>query len=273
MWTRKSVAFLTSLAVHATVLFTLVAVAVGDANLTTLPQLPVTLLSAVFRTPANAAPFKKNVPALPPKANTPVPFRASRPAPGSAAPVPLTPVVGHESNPGGGRGTIPPAPGLPGPQTGAAPATAPALGTPAGLKIAAFPGSSVSGGDPAARGAQASVGAGNGIGHSSGDATGSGSVTSWMEAYGADVKVRIESRKNYPPAARRSRLTGDVVLSFDVSRDGSLHAATIARSSGSALLDRAALASLRAAAPFSPFPVSASAANQTFNITLTFRLQ
>ncbi len=56
------------------------------------------------------------------------------------------------------------------------------------------------------------------------------------------VSAAIEARKTYPEAARRRGAEGLVRLKLHVSGDGRLLAAKIAASSGSSLLDRAALA-------------------------------
>ncbi len=55
------------------------------------------------------------------------------------------------------------------------------------------------------------------------------------------VSAAIEARKTYPEAARRRGAEGLVRLTLRVSGDGRLIAAKLASSSGSTLLDRAAL--------------------------------
>jgi protein TonB len=62
---------------------------------------------------------------------------------------------------------------------------------------------------------------------------------------GAELAARVgaafEARKTYPEAARRRGAEGVVRLRLRVSGDGRLLAAKLAASSGSSLLDRAAL--------------------------------
>jgi periplasmic protein TonB len=68
-------------------------------------------------------------------------------------------------------------------------------------------------------------------------------------------KIERIGTANYPlEAARRAGLSGSPVLEVQILADGRLGAATVTRSSGHAELDHAALAILRLAAPFEPFP-------------------
>jgi len=60
-------------------------------------------------------------------------------------------------------------------------------------------------------------------------------------ALAARVSAALEARKKYPEAARRRGAEGMVGLRLHVAEDGRLLAAKLAASSGSALLDRAAL--------------------------------
>jgi protein TonB len=59
---------------------------------------------------------------------------------------------------------------------------------------------------------------------------------------------------NYPTVAQRSTRTGNPVIEVALQRDGKLKSARILRSSGQAEIDAAALAILRLASPFDPFP-------------------
>src|SRR5262245_1225421 len=61
--------------------------------------------------------------------------------------------------------------------------------------------------------------------------------------------------------------SGSVTVSFAIGASGSLRNARVARSSGKATLDRAALAIIRQAAPFSPPP----GPRQSYTITISFR--
>ncbi|KOQ57027.1 energy transducer TonB, partial [Stenotrophomonas maltophilia] len=59
---------------------------------------------------------------------------------------------------------------------------------------------------------------------------------------------------NYPDEARQRRLGGQVVISVGVRRDGSVESSRILRSSGTPLLDEAALRVVQLAQPFPPLP-------------------
>jgi len=61
---------------------------------------------------------------------------------------------------------------------------------------------------------------------------------------------------NYPDQARQRRLGGQVVITVGVRRDGSVESSRILRSSGTPLLDEAALRIVALAQPFPPLPES-----------------
>ncbi|OIQ95363.1 gram-negative bacterial tonB protein [mine drainage metagenome] len=64
---------------------------------------------------------------------------------------------------------------------------------------------------------------------------------------------------------------GTVLLAFTLSPAGALQEARVARSAGMAVLDRAALAALRAAAPLPPPPPGLTVAQRHFSIPFTFQ--
>lgn len=65
---------------------------------------------------------------------------------------------------------------------------------------------------------------------------------------------RLESVKRYPSAARVNRVQGVVHVRFRVNRAGAVLFAALQRSSGNAMLDRAALETVRRAAPLPKIP-------------------
>lgn len=67
-------------------------------------------------------------------------------------------------------------------------------------------------------------------------------------------KVERVGTINYPSAARNSGLHSNPVVEVGISSDGKLERMLIQRSSGDAELDAAALAILKLASPFDPFP-------------------
>ncbi len=84
---------------------------------------------------------------------------------------------------------------------------------------------------------------------SSGEAK-EGGDTTLRRAYLGTLSKSIERAKVNP----RSRLAGTVMVRFTVGPDGSLISRTVERSSGSKVLDEAAVAALDRAAPFPPMP-------------------
>ncbi len=69
-------------------------------------------------------------------------------------------------------------------------------------------------------------------------------------------QARVEriGNLNYPDEARRRELTGQLVLTVAVRRDGSVEDITIVQPSGISVLDEAAVRTVRLAEPFGPLP-------------------
>lgn len=82
------------------------------------------------------------------------------------------------------------------------------------------------------------------------------------------IQRRIRDRLIYPPQARRAGIQGTVEIGFTVHRDGSVSAVAALVSSGQETLDQAAVAAVRAAAPFPPPPEQAR-----LSIPVAFRLR
>jgi TonB family protein len=86
------------------------------------------------------------------------------------------------------------------------------------------------------------------------------------------IKQRIEAHRVYPPSAKKRKLQGSARLAFTLAPSGPLRGLPRARASGPPLLDRAALDTIRAAAPF-PADDSADAVMGRFLIVdIDFRL-
>ena len=69
-------------------------------------------------------------------------------------------------------------------------------------------------------------------------------------------RVQRVGNLNYPDEARRRQLAGELVISVAIRRDGTVERADILRSSGTRLLDDAALRIARLAEPYPPLPVT-----------------
>lgn len=68
------------------------------------------------------------------------------------------------------------------------------------------------------------------------------------------VLSRIERARRYPPAARARREEGIATVAFTMSRGGKVSAVSIQSSTGSSLLDREAMETVRRAQPLPPVP-------------------
>ncbi|NDR58421.1 energy transducer TonB family protein [Aliiruegeria sabulilitoris] len=86
--------------------------------------------------------------------------------------------------------------------------------------------------------------------------------------WGGGIRASIARQERYPSAAGWASGTATVALS--VGRDGRLQSARIARSSGNAALDAAALDAVRRAAPFARAPRGLTDPQYSFSVPLRF---
>ena len=91
----------------------------------------------------------------------------------------------------------------------------------------------------------------------------------YMEAWRA--KVERVGNLNYPDEARRNRLSGSLVLDVALNADGSVNQITIRRSSGSKILDDAAVRIVELSSPFAPFPDHIKKETDILHITRTWQ--
>jgi protein TonB len=84
--------------------------------------------------------------------------------------------------------------------------------------------------------------------------------------YPGKVRNKINRAKRRVSGGSR----GNVVVSFVVSASGQASGIRVARSSGDDVLDRAALDSVRRAAPFSEIPAGAGRSSWAFNVPIVF---
>ena len=70
----------------------------------------------------------------------------------------------------------------------------------------------------------------------------------------AMIRRQVLAARHYPEAARRAGIEGTVLVGFEIGPDGGVFRLMLRRSSGSGLLDEEALATIRRAAPFPPYP-------------------
>jgi protein TonB len=84
-----------------------------------------------------------------------------------------------------------------------------------------------------------------------------------------EVLGRLARFKKYPPAARSRGTQGQVVIAFTLDGQGRVLDANVDKSSGSSLLDRAALAAVREAQPL-PAPPADKLRNGTITLRAPF---
>ncbi|WP_457584127.1 TonB family protein [Ensifer canadensis] len=106
-------------------------------------------------------------------------------------------------------------------------------------------------------------------------ASGQGKVSSAegnasFDNYKGKVRTKVNRKHRYPAQARRQGITGTATVSFVVSADGGLSGLRLAGSSGSPILDQAALETVRRAAPFPPIPADAGRSSWTFSLPIAY---
>ena len=101
-------------------------------------------------------------------------------------------------------------------------------------------------------------------------------MSSGEEKKGGDARSvniylgRVNAQMQHAKVNPRSRETGTVILRFKVATDGTLLSKEVALSSGSPMLDAAALSTLLRAAPFPPIPPEVSTKPMTFSQLFRF---
>ncbi|MGE0845771.1 MAG: TonB family protein [Flavobacteriaceae bacterium] len=113
---------------------------------------------------------------------------------------------------------------------------------------------------------QQTVRAGDSSRNSNARAAGNAAVTN----YPGQVVRRLRSSLRYPAAARSARLKGEVHVSFVVAANGSAGSVRVVRSSGSPILDKAAMDTVRRASPFPSIPAAAGRRSWAFTVPLVF---
>lgn len=91
----------------------------------------------------------------------------------------------------------------------------------------------------------------------------------YMEAWRA--KVERVGNLNYPDDARKNNLSGNLILDVALNEDGSVDQITIRRSSGSKILDDAAMRIVELSSPFAPFPDHIREETDILHITRTWQ--
>ncbi|MFO1322545.1 MAG: TonB family protein [Burkholderiales bacterium] len=90
--------------------------------------------------------------------------------------------------------------------------------------------------------------------------------------YVEDWRMKIErvGNNNYPEAARQQKLYGSLLLTVSIRSDGTLENVEINRTSGSRILDAAAVRIVEMSAPFASFPADIRRDTDILHITRTW---
>ena len=91
----------------------------------------------------------------------------------------------------------------------------------------------------------------------------------YLEAWRS--KIERIGNLNYPEAAKRQNLSGNLILDVAINADGSVHSIELRRSSGYKLLDDAAIRIVRLAAPFAPLSAEMRKDTDILHITRTWQ--
>jgi protein TonB len=86
------------------------------------------------------------------------------------------------------------------------------------------------------------------------------------------LRDRIEELKRYPPMARMNNWQGKVVLKFVVTEDGTVESLEVMQSSGHAVLDEAAMETIRRASPL-PLKHELGKPRVTFQFPISYTLR
>ena len=88
--------------------------------------------------------------------------------------------------------------------------------------------------------------------------------------YGLSVRAQIAKSKKYPPGAKARHEIGQAFIKFTIDSAGRLIDSEITRPSCFNELNQAALAAVRQAQPFSPFPPTIHQSRLTFTQPVVF---
>lgn len=93
-----------------------------------------------------------------------------------------------------------------------------------------------------------------------------------LEDWQRKLFTHIGRHKAYPDEARAKKLSGDVLVAFELDRDGKILSAQIARSSGHKVLDEAAIAVMRKANPLPPLPFEVRGTTARLTLPMKFTM-
>jgi TonB family protein len=91
--------------------------------------------------------------------------------------------------------------------------------------------------------------------------------------YAKVIRARLLQNWDYPAAARENLIEGKLLVLFTLTKEGHLAAFRILEPSGARILDEEALRTIRAAAPFPPFPASLGLARLHIKARFEYQLR
>ena len=117
--------------------------------------------------------------------------------------------------------------------------------------------------------------AGNDAGSRTGPATAAGGskAIDLTTLYFSTLYERVRRSHDYPRRAQREEIDGTVLLSVRIDRRGRVASCRVRESSGSAILDRHAVRTIRRAAPFGAVPEAIADSDLDFDLPLEYKLR
>jgi len=94
-----------------------------------------------------------------------------------------------------------------------------------------------------------------------------------LSSWKSEIVIRINSVKEYPEEARAQGTNGTASISFSVDRSGRVVSVRLSGSSGSSILDQAAVATLRRANPLPAPPADVPGNHFNFTVPLHFSVR
>jgi periplasmic protein TonB len=96
--------------------------------------------------------------------------------------------------------------------------------------------------------------------------------TAAVSNYPGKVVSKLRRAQRYPSEAKRKKQQGEAWVAFTVSANGGVGGVRLMRSSGSPVIDKAAVETVRRAAPFPAIPKDAGRSSWPFAVPLMFAL-
>ena len=100
-----------------------------------------------------------------------------------------------------------------------------------------------------------------------------GNTRSSFAEFLKQVREKIKRAQRYPPSVRNAEDGATTKVRFTLHRDGTIRHAKVVASSGSKSLDNAALAAVRNAIPFPPFPEDQNGSMLRVELPIVFQLR